>query len=526
MAANFNVARFFQNFNRQGEDLRILVGYDSMCAESQTLNQGSMMRSILETWDFPNLGDGTPPWVSIGVQGPPTFGRTILSFDLSSHGWTKTNNKAPGGAAADSGQGIGGPASGGENGVSPNPYSDWTIAAGSSRTAYVADGNAAGVAFHVAVFNPPPSGGTGRTFTWNGYPDAFSGRDCQARMLFTKNTAGPTDMRLQGVRQLWSSTTLSAANTGFVGSKTTVDMSGSGYSYTDVSCGTGEGCPGFVLVNPNTPTGATTLRMYVTGCRVYRSTAGVQLPGVSIATIAQGANSDIHQASLLGVSNMTTGQSNVNARTPNPYVAAADARAYISALLGGATAETSYPNRILIYTGHNLSDAETSELASGQSATMLAALTGIMQQHTDNAAALGAEAPRFLILSCEKFYSGYSTTIRDNKRNTQRQAAVNFGANASYIDLYDYTNDGTADDQTMWYSRHFAGRAMAGTSSGPVIDTGLDRVHNSYAGANYIARLVWEIGMESLGLSTGVLRGDRSEIARSNRGSLRGRGRG
>jgi len=340
-------------------------------------------------------------------------------------------------------------------------------------------------------------------------------------MLFTKNAAGPTDMRVQGIRQLWSSSTISAANTGYVGSKTTVDMSGSGYSSVDVDCGTGEGCPGFVLINPNSPTGASTLRMYQTGCRVFRSTVGVQLPGVSIATLAQGANSDIHQASLLGVAGMTSGQSNVNARTPNPYVAAADARAYISSLLGGATAATSYPNRVIIYTGHNLSDAETSELASGQSATMLAALTGIMQQHTDNATALRAEAPRFLILSCEKFYSGYSTTIRDNKRATQRQAAVNFGSKASYIDLYDYTNDGTADTATMWYSRHYAGRAMAGTSSGPVIDSSLDRVHNSFAGANYIARLVWEIGMESLGLSTGVLRGDRSEIPRAPSGGRR-----
>lgn len=223
---------------------------------------------------------------------------------------------------------------------------------------------------------------------------------------------------------------------------------------------------------------------------------------------------------------MTTGQSNVNAKTPNPYVAAADARAYISNLVGGSTTPTSYPNRILIYTGHNLSDAESTELASGQSATMLAALTAIMQQHTDNAAALGSEAPRFLILSCEKFYSGYSTTVRENKRNTQRQAAVNFGSQASYIDLYDYTDDGTADTSVMWYSRHYAGRSIAGSSSGPVIDSAPDRVHNSYAGANYIARLVWEIGMESMGLSTGLLRGDRSQIARSNRGSLRGRGRG
>ena len=522
MAANHNVAQFFENFNVQDANIRILVGYDSMCAESQTLNQGSMMRSILDTWDFPNLSDGTAPWVSIGTQGPSTFGRTVFSIDMSSHGWTKTNSKAPGGAAADSGQGIGGPASGGENGASPNPYSDWTIATGAARTAYSADGSSNGVAFHVCTWNPPPSGGTGRTFTWNGYPDAFSGRQCTARMLFTKNAAGPTDMRIQGIRHLWSSSTISAANTGYVGSKTTVDMSGSGYAAVDADCGAGEGCPGFLLINPNSPTGASTLRMYVTGCRVFRSSGGNPLTtGVSIATVAQGANSDIHQASLLGVSNMTTGQSNVNARTPNPYVAAADARSYISSLVGGSTAATSYPNRVIIYTGHNLSDAETSELASGQSATMLAALTGIMQQHTDNATALGAEAPRFLVLSCEKFYSGYSTTIRENKRATQRQAAVNFGSKASYIDLYDYTNDGTADDQTMWYSRHFAGRAMAGVSAGPVIDTGLDRVHNSYAGANYIARLVWEIGMESMGLSVGVLRGDRSEIARASSGGRR-----
>lgn len=523
MAANYNVRRFFENFDQSGANIRILVGYDSMCAESQTLNQGSMMRSILETWDFPNLADGTPPWVSIGVHGNPTFGRTILGNDQSSHGWTKTNNKAPGGAAADSGQGIGGPASGGETGVSPNPYADFTIATGAGRTAYSADGSSAGVAMFMHQWNPPPSGGTGRTLTLNGYCDPFSGRQCHARLLFTKNTAGPTDMRLQGIRQLWSTSTISAANTGYVGSKTTIDMSGSGYAAEDVDCGAGEGCPGLVLVNPNSPTGASTLRMYVTGVRIFRSSGGIPpTEGVSIATMAQGANSDIHQASLLGVADMTTGQTNVNARTPNPYCAAADTRTYISSLVGGGTTPTSYPNRIIIYTGHNLSDAETSELASGQSATQLAALLGIMNQHTANAAALGSEAPRFLILCTEKFYSGYSTTIRENKRNTCRAAALSFGTNASFIDLYDYTNDGTADDQTMWYSRHYAGRSIAGTSSGPVIDSSPDRVHNSYAGANYIARLVWEIGMEAINRSPGLLRGDRSEIAKAATG---GKGR-
>lgn len=522
MAANHNVAQFFKNFNVQDASIRILVGYDSMCSEAQTLNQGSMMRSILETWDFPNLSDGTPPWVSIGVQGPSTFARTVHSYDLSSHGWTKTNNKAPGGAAADSGQGIGGPASGGENGVSPNPYSDWTIATGAARTAYVADGNSAGVAFQVGVWNPPPSGGTGRTFGFNSFPDAFAGRQCHARMLYTKNTAGPTDMRIQGMRQLWSTSTMSTNNTGYVGSKDTVDMSGSTYAAVDVDCGTGEGSPGFVLINPNSPTGASTLRMYITGCRVFRSTGGLPLTsGVQIATLAQGANSDVHQASLLGVADMTTGQSNVNARTPNPYVSAANARTYISNLVGGSTGPTSYPNRIIIYTGHNLSNAEVTELASGQSATMLAAIGGIMAQHTANATALGSEAPRFLILSCEKFYSGYSTTIRDNKRNTLRAAAVAFGATASFMDLYDYTNDGTADDTAMWYCRHNAGRAIAGSGSGPVIDSSPDRVHNSYAGANYIARLVWELGMESLGLSVGLLRGNRSQIPQASSGGRR-----
>lgn len=523
MAANYNVRRFFENFDVSGAHIRLLVGYDSMCAESQTLNQGSMMRSIMETWDFPNLPDGSPPWVSVGTHGYPSFGRTIWGGDYGAFGWTRTLNKAPGGAAADSGQGIGGPASGGETGVSPNPYADFTIAAGSSRTGYSADGSSTGVVAHGCIWNPPPSGGTGRTLTYNGYCDPFSGRQCHARLLFTKNAAGPTDMRLQGIRQLWSTSTISAANTGYVGSKATLDMSGSGYTSADADCGAGEGCPGLVLVNPTTPTGASTLRMYITGMRMYRSSGGLPLTeGVHIATMAQGANSDIHQASLLGVADMTTGQSNANARTPNPYCAAADTRSYISSLVGSSTTPTSYPNRILIYTGHNLSDAETSELASGQSATQLAALLGIMNQHTANAAALGSEAPRFLILCCEKFYSGYSTTIRDNKRNTCRAAALAFGTNASFIDLYDYTNDGTADTETMWYSRHYAGRAMAGTSSGPVIDSALDRVHNSFAGANYIARLVWEIGMEALNRSPGLLRGDRSEIAKASTG---GKGR-
>lgn len=522
MASDWNVRRFFENFTTPGADIRILCGYDSMCSESQTLNQGSLMRSILETWDFPNQSDGSPAWASIGTQGYPTFGRTLFGGDYGAFGWTRTLNKAPGGAAADSGQGIGGPASGGETGVSPNPYGDFNIAAGTSRTAYSADGSSTGVVVQTSVFNPPPSGGTGRTLTMNGFCDPFSGVQCHARLLYTKNTAGPTDMRLQGIRQLWSSTTISAANTGYIGSKTTIDMSGSGYAASDVDCGTGHGQPGLILVNPNTPTGASTLRMYITGARVYRSSGGLPITsGVHIATMAQGANSDIHQASLLGVADMTTGQSNANARTPNPYCAAADTRSYISNLVGGSTVGTSYPNRIIIYTGHNLSDAETSELASGQSATMRAAILGIMNQHTTNASTLGSEAPRFLVLSCEKFYSGYSTTIRENKRNTLRAAAAEFGSNASFIDLYDYTNDGTADTAPMWYCRSYAGRSIAGSSSGPVIDSAPDYVHNSYSGMNYIARLVWEIGMASLGKSGGLLRTTRTTFANASTGRIR-----
>jgi hypothetical protein len=526
MADNFNVRRFFEGFTTPSADIRILVGYDSMCSESQTLHQGSMMRSIIETWDFPNQTDGSSPWVSVGTQGNPTFGRTIFAPDASTNGWTRTNNKAPGGAASVSGEGLGGPASGGETGVSPNPYADWTIAAGTSRTAYGGDGSGNGLCMINFLWNPNPSGSnnTGRPLTFNGYCDPFSGVQCHARMLFTKNTAGPTDMRVQGVRQLWSSLNTTSANTGYIGSKTTIDMSGSGYSSVDVDCGTGHGEPGFVLVNPNTPTGASTLRMYVTGARVYRSSGGLPLTtGVHIATMAQGANSDIHQASLLGVADMTTGQSNANSRTPNPYCAAADTRSYIASLVGGSTASTGYPNRIIIYTGHNLSDAETSELASGQSATMLAALTGIMTQHTANAAALNSEVPRFLIVSCEKFYTGYSATIRENKRNTARAAAGAFGANASFIDLYDYTNDGTADSVPMWYCRARSAQAVTGTSSGPIVDPSPDYVHNSYAGANYIARLVWEIGMESLGKLTNQLRTTRTTFTAKGKTGWRAR---
>ena len=73
------------------------------------------------------------------------------------------------------------------------------------------------------------------------------------------------------------------------------------------------------------------------------------------------------------------------------------------------------------------------------------------------------------------------------------------GSKCSYIDLREYTDDGSALNTYMPYCRALA-ISNPGSGAGPI--AGADGVHNTHAGAEYLWRIVWERGMRSLGIDT------------------------
>lgn len=554
---NFNVANFFRSFLDRGADNRVLIGYDSMSSDAQSLGQSTSAVAIMETWDIPNLVDGSPGIIGFGTCGVPN-GFTRLwsghsSINLAGQaGWTYNASgslrpKPMGGTTGSyngSTQLTGGPSAGGDYGFAPQPYADLSIARGDARTAFV-DSSA----------NSPPTGclaimtAFGMNTRWysngtfmpgmlaGGCP--FSGLQTHSRLIWASPTNdasdhGAPDMILRGCRQLHTDQTISTNNTARV-SSVTADFSNAdsespgSVGAADVDHGSGAGAPSLWLCNPTTTASgaeiAKTLRAYITGMRVFRSSSNIPLSGTSIASMAQGAAYDSMHASALGIldseisGGLVSALSNTADQTPNPYCDATNARDYLTQLCGRTTG-SGYANKIIIYTGHNIDSVEVTELTSGVSARMKAVLTAIMAKHTANALALGSDAPDFLLVSAEKFYTGYTSTQILNLHLSVLQAAQAYGSKASCIDLLDYTNDGTAFTTNMPWSLAAVNKSATGSGSGPV--SGATDVHNSRPGNRYIWRLVWEIGLRTLGYDPGVFNLATSTFSRasSRRGGI------
>jgi hypothetical protein len=477
---DYNVGPFFRSFLEAGADNRIIISYDSMSSSSGTLVRSTISFAIATTWQIPNLGDGSPGWVGIGDGGHHSFGKSFTGPDFGTHGYTKWNARSPGGNVTPAsmvtfptGDGItGGLASGGESGVASQHFADWNIqGGGSARTAFTVEPNQAGCLF----MTTSGKSATDQSPThvepmhYIGAGDIFSGRQCHSRFLFTKNTKGPTDCQIIGIRQASLSFTLSLVNTSFLDRATFSMNVGAGIEpgYVDIDCGAGVGSPGYLVTNPTSVgAGVTPLHIYHTGRRIFRSSGGNPIAGTSIADLAVGSQSLIHHASLMGVAGVLGGEPSTR-NSPDPYVSAANARAYVSALAGRTGSSNLYPNKVIIYTGHNKTTNIVAELVTGESATALDAVLRLMQQHDANAIALGSELPDYLIVHCEKFDTGYTITQINNYRKTMRRAAVDFGPRASYIDLHYRTDDGSPLDTPMWYS---VGRAVAAVA-GPAAKT-------------------------------------------------------
>lgn len=556
---HYNAGRFFKPFYDSGESNRVLVGYDSMSADDGSTDRSNVISAIAQSWDIPNLSDGSGGIVGFGSCGfTNAYSRFFPQYNVvgfnSAAGWARTPTnllRAPGGNHA------GASLSGGyanvsrEIGISPNPFADYYAATGTGRTVY--DNAEAGFsvngvvatayALHtmqgpLSTLNQPPGMG------FSG--DPFSSRQTTMRMIFTATrtgtnpgpsgtaTTGPTDMRLRAVRQMHRTTTPGANNMTYVGGtisggaygNSVKDVNfdaaaGTGCRFVDVDCGAGPGVAGMWLINPASVAATpANLQMFITGARAFRDSSGTCIDGTTLAMMATGSFYDMMHASCLGITNadmaggvLISGLS-ANEQAPDPYCSVAISRAYLSALAGNGGSKA-YPNRIIIYTSHNIGGSEASELSSGISALMLDVLSKIMQFHDTNAAALGSDQPLYLLVNCEKRYTSFTETQVRNCEKTVRQAAINFGSRASYIDLLELTDDGTGDfTRVMPWAVSSAVGSVASSGAGPTT-TGLDNVHNSHSMNNWLWRLVWEEGLRANGYEPGVLIPNRGFVASS-----------
>jgi hypothetical protein len=506
---DMNLQNFFASLVRPEADNRILICYDSMSSDAVVGSQACAGKAIIDAWDIPKRNDGSSGWVGWSTTGP-RFTTNASKFYVTggsggNAGWTVAGGKKPGGTSTGTAT-CGGAASGGETGIMPHCYCDMNIATGAARTAYGAEPDtfASGgkPMFLYSMLNA--EFGAGSTLTQLGVrgADPFDQKQTHTRLIWVNNAAGPNDMTLQAIRQAHDQGTWTTNNTLLIGSKTTLNMAGSGLASVDVDNQAGPGAPGIIMGNPVAPAGATPLRMYVAGIRTFRSSGGNPIAGTSMCVFAVPASYDVQHASLLGVTGMLSGLA-ANEVGPDPYCPAATAREYLRLMSGRGTGND-YPNKIIIYFGHNRTFAENTELIAGTSAIMTAALNAIMDQHNANADALSSPRPDFLLVRAAKFYDNYAplsdgVKIHTNIGRTAQAICAARGSKCSYIDLREYTDDGSSLDTYMPYCRALA-ISSPGSGSGPI--AGADGVHNTHAGAEYLWRIVWERGMASLGIDT------------------------
>lgn len=520
---NINVAGFFRDLLVQDAGVSLMVCYDSMSSESVVASQSSAVRAIADSWDLPRRSDGSPAWCGFGTNGMRfTTDASRLFMTINSGGtgvWSTTGNagRIPGGVSP-GGTTAGGPttvtgSTGGDSAVAPQPYTDWSVT-GSSRTAWngtitgtgVASAIVAGTNNHASTTTIGPQG-----WYWG---DPFNSRQTIIRDIWYGATGGATDMRTQAFRQVHDQNTLTAANTTLVGSPSAaINHAAAGVTTTDTDCGAGPGSPGRLLVNPTSPTG-TTMRMYSIGFRAFRSSGGSPIVGAHLAVVASPGTYAQQHASCMGKAGMVASLPNAYEQGPDPYFSAANARTYMTALCGFSG--NPYATHIIIYDGHNRTSTENSELAVGISATHKTNVKAIIDQHVANAAAVGAAAPKFLIVRGGKMLDSYTPSyarraIHLNIGLTLEQTALEAGSNVSYIDMFAETDDGdTTFAYGMWYSRAAGSVGTVATgSSGPTL-TGADAVHHSVVGAEKFWGKVWQIGMVACNKATGiVMRGTR-----------------
>ncbi len=516
MANTINLANFFRDFTDSSKYIRLITCYDSMSDDAGSGERCTVERAISETWEV------AQQWTSRSGPAGYTPAARIVSnttVNLNPSGFTNKQGgisgmHRPGGTQANGVSGgtylVGGTLSGGETNITPNTITDWeTTTWPNARTAHTADFSTTGlVMFKFAMMNCFTGGGS--NVTLSGYANAKdpfgSGVQATGRLVWLATTNGLADMRIKALRQSSASPVITSnTNTVFYGSFATVDFSDAGatsvVNYQDVDCGTGVGVPGFVLANPDAAgvaasSGSVKGRLYVAGVRFFLGTPGNPTPGISSCAFATGSFTAQQHASCLGVSGQLAGFTSP-ADGPDPYCSATIARDYITAMLGDT--DGTYATHVIIYSGHNLAPNETTELSSGLSQTMIDALNAIMDQHDANADALSQPRPKYLIINCEKFWTLYTQTQSDNKAKTMEYVAGQRGC--SFINLFPYTDDGTSLDTAMWYSVSGYQPTIASGSTGPTT-TNIDQVHNSYPGARYIWRTVWNLGIQSLGYTT------------------------
>lgn len=498
--------QFFRSLTVSGSDNRIAIGYDSKCYDPTATDQGTAADSIFRTWDIPPLADGTPGIVGIGTCGyNPSNGLSRMLGTLStvlSHGWTVAF-RAPGATWSNS-----------ATGVSPLHGVDFSIGSGSTRTActanYSTTGMVQGWLAGTGIVNSLQSTASANPCACRG-GDPWAGYQCAAKWIGMKPGAdGPTDMRIQAIRQLANTGSLNSNNTQYVaGAYTTMDVSGAAaiVSYT-VDCGTGWGVPGLVIVNPAVTASGTAYKFYSIGARVFRSDGSlVPLTGTSIALLSYTGHTPQDHAGILGLTGYTT---------PSPYFSSANMSTFLTEVSGRGSGNNA-PNKIIIYTGHNYAAADVTDLQNIQSG---AAAThswrdvhiAIVNQYKTLCSALnGGTNPDILIVYAEAHTHNNGVSNNDAGfdlvcLDELRQVCASTGC--ELIDLFNRTWNGTTTDfngatfankRIMWqYMKGATAVATAGAGSGPIVNPSPDFVHNSKQGCDWLWRIVWDVGCNSV----------------------------
>ena len=500
--ADMNLGSFAQALTVAEADVRLLVAYDSRVTGFQTAAQGAMARGIALAWPMPLRNDETPALVGL-FGGTSSLSDTMYIYQ-GTHGWT-TTNRLPGGAAP-----YGNWSDGGNN-YAGIPTTEFNIAGGSSRTAYVDGSSANGNLWSMLPKLHFEENGNPAIDIFGGNP--FSGLQCHARHIaLGSGSAGPTDMVLAPIRhvEFWPSVN-TLSRTAYPAGSLTCNFTGSSVVTHDVDCGAGVGMPGFVLRNPvSVGAGVTAMRIFSLGGRLFRSSGGAPIAGFHVGAYGTGGHTIGQACSCLGISGQT-------GLSPDPYVSEANATALIKAGWGRGSGNDA-PTHVICYTGANYASDEQTELGAGTKTKYRDRHILWAQKMNDIcAAANGGTPPKICFVFNPAHRNTYSGTMFSTALAAVSDAAAS-NANWSLMDLFTPSNSKSLAGGTPWASPFLPPlqkgnvyRTINSASTGPQADGSADYVHFGRGGDIRNAFFMWCRLMRSINKDPGMYIGTTRE---------------
>jgi hypothetical protein len=472
--ASVNLASFFRSLMDPNAACSIMVVGDSMTAEGA--QKGTLPQGIWSTWE--------PPIKSGRVSG--WLGRCV-PCNNTALGTLQSNSQA-------SSSIIGGTATTTTPTTGLSGYPTDRSVQTSLSIAWGAAARTAGTNIFYGSFLRENQQGV--TLPWFGTakgPNTIINRSQQsvAELIYLANASSPaSNVEVYGSRRATNAN--NGAYGAIVGSATAVNFTTNAGTVKSVvvDCGTGAGEAGLELRSTAANVGAETIYLLNAKWIAYENSTTPWTSGWFLSILGAGGLNSIDIARLVGCTD-TRPSGSLTA------VASSDISEDQIRAMGRCTASVLAPTHYIIRLGQNLNVSGTNPSADYVESSPAIGNTNyenhkknmrlIVNRLIEISLAANGTIPYILFVPPIRTSTTESTTQAVN----QAQKDLAYEYNAACWDSYERTKN----VPTYWYT------------SAENQSTGGDNVHESYYGCQFIARMIFEDGLRSLGLDPGEFGG-------------------